>query len=107
VPLKTYDETLSVLRKSLAAAKLGNGERIDGFKRLDKFVRAIETNHAPEAVLPRAIAHENKISASLNGRSVFDDRKPRSSSTQKKQTQKKQLSLFTSAEQESPASKRH
>jgi uncharacterized protein len=106
VPLKTYDESLSVLRKSLAAAKLGNGERIDGFKRLDTFVRAIENNHAPEVILPRVIAHENKISASLNGRSVFDDRRPRPSTRQKKQTQNKQLSLFTPAKQQSPATKR-
>jgi hypothetical protein len=106
VPLKTYDESLSVLRKSLAAAKLGNTERIDGFKRLDNFVRTIENNHSPEPDLPRFIAHENKISRSLNGRSVFDDLRPRTSVSQKKQTQKKQLSLFRPVGEQSATSKR-
>jgi hypothetical protein len=98
VPLKTYDESLAVLRRSLTAAKLGNSERIDGFKRLDKFVRVIEASHAPEANLPRAIANENKISASLNGRSVFDDRKSKSSISRGQQSRKTQLSLFAPAE---------
>jgi uncharacterized protein len=94
-----------VLRRSLAAAKLGNSERIDGFKRLHKFVRAIENNHAPETILPRVIAHENEISALLNGRSVFDDRKLRPSITRKKQSHKKQLLLFTPTEQQSQPAK--
>jgi len=42
VPLKTYDETIHVLRRSLESAKLGNTEKIDGLRRLDRFVQAIE-----------------------------------------------------------------
>ncbi len=42
VPLKTYDESLAVLRRSLDAAKLGQTEKIEGFKRLDRMVRAVE-----------------------------------------------------------------
>ena len=49
VPLKTYDESIAVLRRSLDAAKLGDTEKIDGMKRLDKFVRAIERRYSPEA----------------------------------------------------------
>ncbi|HXE05231.1 MAG TPA: DUF763 domain-containing protein, partial [Bryobacteraceae bacterium] len=41
VPLKTYDESLSVLRRSLDQAKLGRTDKIDGFKRLDGLVRAV------------------------------------------------------------------
>ncbi|HKS11231.1 MAG TPA: DUF763 domain-containing protein, partial [Pyrinomonadaceae bacterium] len=33
VPLKTYDESLNVLRKGLDAAKVGDKEKLDGFKR--------------------------------------------------------------------------
>ena len=42
VPLKTYDESIEVLRRSLDAAKVGDTEKIDGMKRLEKFVRAVE-----------------------------------------------------------------
>ena len=75
MPLKTYDESISVLRRSLHAAKLGDPEKMDGFKRLDGFVRTIEARAEPIADLPAVIARENEISASLGGRSVFDDRK--------------------------------
>jgi len=83
VPLKTYDESIDVLRRSLDAAKLGDTDKIDGMKRLDGFVRAVEERYAPEANFEKAIAHERAISPSLNGRTVFD-KKPR----------KQQLALF-------------
>ncbi len=76
VPLKTYDESLNFLRTSLDAAKVGDKEKLDGFRRLERFARAVETEFEPEADFDAAIAHENAISPSLDGRSVFDD-KPR------------------------------
>ncbi len=72
VPLKTYDESIAVLRRSLDAAKVGDTEKIDGMKRLETFVRAIETTYAPEANFDSVLAHEHAISPSLDGRSVFD-----------------------------------
>lgn len=72
VPLKTYDESLSVLRNSLDAAKLGDTDKLDGFKRLDHFVRAIEQKCNPEANFEAIVTHERAISAQLDGRSVFD-----------------------------------
>lgn len=77
VPLKTYDESLKFLRTSLDKAKLGNSDKLDGFRRLEGFVRAIETSREPEANYPAVIAHENAISSSLNGRSVYDDKASR------------------------------
>jgi uncharacterized protein len=76
VPLKTYDETLSVLRRSLDAAKLGRSDKLDGTKRLDRFVRAVEDLYVPEADFDAAVIHERAISASLRGRTVNDDRTP-------------------------------
>jgi hypothetical protein len=76
VPLKTYDETLSVLRRSLDAAKLGRSDKLDGMKRLDRFVRAVEDLYVPEADFDAAVIHERAISASLRGRTVNDDRTP-------------------------------
>ena len=74
VPLKTYDHSLNFLRSSLDRAKVGDKEKIDGFRRLERFVNAVETTLQPEADFDRLIAHEHNISPSLDGRSVFDDK---------------------------------
>jgi hypothetical protein len=70
VPLKTYDESLSVLRRALDAAKLGHTEKVDGFKRLDRLVRTVEQRCAPEADFERVAEHERGISPGLSGRTV-------------------------------------
>ena len=88
VPLKTYDQSLSVLRNGLDAAKVGDPDKIEGMSRLDQFVRAVEKKGMPQANLEQTIAHERTISKSLDGRTVFDDRKKGSSRSDK------QLSLF-------------
>jgi hypothetical protein len=100
VPLKTYDESLNFLRTALDRAKVGirtgsGGERVsdreklDGFRRLERFVRTVETRFEPEADFDKLIAHEKAISPSLDGRSVFDD-KPR----QRFKDNSRQRSLF-------------
>jgi len=73
VPLKTYDETLGVLRRALQAARVGNQEKIDGFKRLDKLTRAVERDSSPLADFDSLMQHERRISPSIGGRTVFDD----------------------------------
>ena len=73
VPLKTYDQSISVLRRALDTAKLGHAEKLDGFKRLDRFVRKIERTASPRADVKAAITHEKKISSELGGRTVFDN----------------------------------
>ena len=78
VPLKTYDQSISVLRRALDAANLGHPEKVDGFKRLDRFVRKIERAASPQADLGAVIAHEKKTSATLGGRTVSDDDAKRS-----------------------------
>jgi hypothetical protein len=85
VPLKTYDESIAVLRNSLDSAKLGDADKMDGFRRLDQFTRAVGERCEPQADFEAVVAHEHAISPSLDGRSVFDDRRPR----------KRQLSLFS------------
>src|SRR4029077_7075251 len=76
VPLKTYDESIEVLRRGLENAKLGNTEKVDGFKRLEQFVRGVEEQFQPAADFAKVMTHEHAISRSLNGRTVFDDRRP-------------------------------
>jgi hypothetical protein len=81
VPLKTYDASLNHLRNALDRAKLGDSDKLDGLRRLEGFVRAVEKNLTPEADFGAAVVHERAISPSLKGRSVLDDKR-------------RQLSLF-------------
>jgi len=75
-----------VLKRSLDAAKVGDTVKIDGMKRLEKFVQAVEKRYSPEADFDAVVAHEHAISKSLDGRSVFD--------IVPKRRSKAQLSLF-------------
>jgi hypothetical protein len=72
VPLKTYDESIAVLRRSLDAARLDGVAKIEGFRRLDKFVKVVEDHLEPEADFDAVLRHERTISPSLKGRTVFD-----------------------------------
>jgi hypothetical protein len=85
VPLKTYDASLSVLRSALDSARAGDSEKLDGMRRLDQFVRAVEERHDPEADFNATVRHERAISRSVGGRTVFDDRRRK---------QSRQLELF-------------
>ncbi len=75
---KVYDESIAVLRRALDSARLGDTDKLGGFKRLDAFTRAIEAQRGPEADVTATIAHERAISESLGGRTVFDDPPSRS-----------------------------
>ncbi|MBV9181865.1 MAG: DUF763 domain-containing protein, partial [Acidobacteria bacterium] len=86
VPLRTYDETIQVLCRSLEAAKLGNSVKTEGLQRLDRFVQAIERLHVPRADFVNEIARENSISPSLDGTTAHPRRGPKQ--------QVAQLSLF-------------
>lgn len=77
VPLKVYDESISVLRRALDLARLGRSDKLGGMSRLDAFTREIENRLAPDADVAATITHERAISRSLGGRTVFDDRRPR------------------------------
>jgi hypothetical protein len=88
VLLATYDESIDVLRRSLDAAKVGDGDKLDGMARLDRYVRAVEARYAPAADFGATLAHEQAISASLGGRTVLDGRRrPRGAAA-------RQLGLF-------------
>lgn len=82
VPLKTYDESLGVLRRSLQSARLGNTEKVEGFRRLDRLTRAVEDARQPAADFDAALDHEHNISKSLGGRTVFDDKLSRKKPSQ-------------------------
>src|ERR1700733_3296637 len=91
VPLKTYDESLGNLRRSLDAARLGHTGKLEGFRRLDRLTRSVEEDREPLADFHAAMEHERTISPSLGGRTVFDDRPIR-----KPSISTRQLNLFRS-----------
>src|SRR6202035_5595294 len=61
VPLRIYDESLSVLRRGLDGAKLPGNDRSEALRRLDSFVRTIETHSKPTADFPAILSHEHAI----------------------------------------------
>jgi hypothetical protein len=89
VPLKTYDDSLGVLKRALAGARVGHTEKLHGMKRLDTLVRAIEQGRDPYGDVDATIAHERQVSRSLGGRTVFDDRAER-----RPRPTRQQLDLF-------------
>src|SRR6187401_921985 len=70
VRLQVYDDSIGVLRRALAAARVGHSEKLDGMKRLDALARAVEEGRDPYADVNETIAHERSISRSLGGRTV-------------------------------------
>lgn len=88
VPLKVCDDSLAILRRSLEAARLGHTEKLEGFRRLDRLTRDVETQQEPLADFQAAIAHERAISKSIGGRTVFDDKR------QRKAVRTPQMNLF-------------
>jgi hypothetical protein len=92
VPLKTYDESISLLRGAIDTAKLGDGDKLDGLRRLDRFVHAVEGRYTPQADFDAVIAHEHAISPQVGGRTVFDDRSRSPRHARKRDS--RQLSLF-------------
>jgi hypothetical protein len=59
----------------LDRAKLGDTDKLEGFRRLTRFVEAIERQGVAEVDFDKALAHERRISKEIGGRTVFDDRK--------------------------------
>jgi hypothetical protein len=76
VPLKTYDQSIAALRRSLDQAKIGDSDKFDGFARLHRFTREIERRAAPQADFAAALAHQRAISPSLGGRTAAHKKQP-------------------------------
>jgi hypothetical protein len=75
VPLKVYDQTISVLKQAITSAKLGNEERTDALKRLDEQSRALEPVVKGPS-LETFIADEWQHSKEWGGKSVVKNAKP-------------------------------
>ncbi|PBB85584.1 MULTISPECIES: DUF763 domain-containing protein [unclassified Mesorhizobium] len=70
VPLKVYDETISVLKSAVSKARLGREEELQALKRLDGESRRME-RYVTGPSLKEIVAGEMDQSHLLGGRSVF------------------------------------
>ena len=70
VPLKVYDQTITVLKSAIRNAKLGREEELAAIKRLDDQARRVETGSGG-ASFDEILAAERTQSHSYGGRSVF------------------------------------
>lgn len=71
VPIKVYDETIRVLKTAVQTAKLGQSEKLDAIKRLDKQAQELEYRIVNGPTVEEIIAHEKAVSPQYGGRSVF------------------------------------
>jgi len=70
VPTKVYDQTISVLKSAIGAARLGNEERLGAIQRLDREARRLE-RFVKGPALDEISAKEKRLSHGYGGRSVF------------------------------------
>jgi hypothetical protein len=71
VPVKVYDETIRVLKTAVHKAALGQSEKLDAIKRLDKQARHLENYITDGPSLDKIVAHEKSVSPMYGGRSIF------------------------------------
>jgi hypothetical protein len=69
VPLKVYDRTLHAMRRAVDTARLGERDRIEAIRRLDRESRRLERTATGEN-LERHLSHERARSAEYGGRVV-------------------------------------
>jgi hypothetical protein len=78
VPLTVYDQTIAVLKRAVARAKLGDGDRLAAIRRLDDQARLVDGATAiTPADLARGVAAERAAKVALGGRTVAEHRRSR------------------------------
>ncbi|MEQ9297514.1 MAG: DUF763 domain-containing protein [Cyclobacteriaceae bacterium] len=76
VPLKVYDQSISVLRKAVDKAKIDQSDRLKAIQKLSETAKKIEKDFVPDPnAFDQVIAREKQHSKLWGGRTVFDDRK--------------------------------
>lgn len=70
VPTRVYDRTIAVMKEAVAAAKLGQDEKLAAIRRLDQQARRLEATATGPSV-GALIAEERSRSHAFGGRSVF------------------------------------
>jgi hypothetical protein len=69
VPTKVYDQSIAVLRDAVNRARLGQSDKLQAIRQLDRFVRRAEESE-PQMDFDAYIAHERATSPEHGGRTV-------------------------------------
>jgi len=76
VPLKVYDETLSVLAKAIEKAKIGQTDKLQAVRQLSEISRQAEKDFIPNDNFDEVLERERNASWKYGGKTVFGDAKP-------------------------------
>ena len=76
VPIKVYDETISVLHNAVQRSKLGFNDKNEAIRRLSKISAEAEKDFTPNTNLDAVIEQERANSWKYGGRTVFGKAKP-------------------------------
>jgi uncharacterized protein len=76
VPLKVYDQTISVLKNSIDKAKIDGSDKLKALKKLSEITANVEKNFLPDYSLEDIIQKERDISHLHGGKTVFGDARP-------------------------------
>ncbi len=76
VPLKIYDETISVLSNAVQRAKVGNSDKLHAIQKLSELSYQAEAGFSPKDNFDELIARERRESWKYGGKTVFGDAKP-------------------------------
>ena len=76
VPLKVYDETLSVLSKAIGRAKIGETDKLHAIQQLSEISRRVEKDFTPNDNFDELLERERNESWKYGGKTIFGDAKP-------------------------------
>lgn len=76
VPLKIYDQTISILQKGIEKSKLGNSDKLKSVQKLHTIISDAEKNFKPDFDINEVMEEERKNSWKYGGKTVFGDAQP-------------------------------
>ena len=76
VPVKVYDETISVLQTAIEKARIGNSDKQHAIRKLTEISQQAEKNFLPNANFEKVIEKERAESWKYGGRTIFGKEKP-------------------------------
>ena len=76
VPLKVYDETISVLTKAVNQAKIGAFDKLQAIQKLGELSRQAEKDFVPNNNFEELLEKERNNSWKYGGKTIFGDAKP-------------------------------
>lgn len=76
VPIKVYDETISILTKAVQQAKIGQADKLQAIQKLSELSRQAEKDFTPNNNFDELLEKERSNSWKYGGKTIFGDAKP-------------------------------